>query len=69
MRIERLGVAEVARLGGPRAAAAHVRALVPGGASVEEAVREIVAGVRAEGDEAVREYTRASTPPAASPRR
>jgi histidinol dehydrogenase len=58
MRIERLDLAEVARLGGPRAAAAYVRALVPDGASVEDAVREIVARVRAEGDEAVRDYTR-----------
>jgi histidinol dehydrogenase len=58
MRIERLGVEDVARLGGGRAAAEHVRALIPGGASVEEAVREIVAGVREGGDEAVREYTR-----------
>jgi histidinol dehydrogenase len=58
MRIERLGVADVARLGGKRAAAEHVRALIPDGASVEQAVREIVQGVRAEGDGAVREYTR-----------
>ena len=58
MRIERLGVAEVARLGGQRQTAAHVRALVPDGASVEETVREIVKGVHASGDEAVREYTR-----------
>jgi histidinol dehydrogenase len=58
MRIERLDLAEVARRGGPRAAAAHVRSLVPDGASVQEAVREIVAGVRAQGDAAVREYTR-----------
>jgi histidinol dehydrogenase len=58
MRIERLAVADVARLGGPRAAAAHVRALVPDGASVEQAVREIVGRVRAEGDAAVRDYTR-----------
>jgi len=58
MRIERLAVADVARLGGPRGAAAHVRALVPDGASVEEAVREIVGQVRAEGDAAVRELTR-----------
>jgi histidinol dehydrogenase len=58
MRIERLDLAEVARLGGPRGAAAHVRALVPDGASVEEAVREIVARVRVEGDAAVRDYTR-----------
>ncbi len=58
MRIERLGLEDVARLGGPRAAAAHVRALVPDGASVEEAVKEIVGRVRAEGDAAVRELTR-----------
>ncbi len=35
-----------------------MRALVPDGASVEEAVREIVGRVRAEGDAAVRELTR-----------
>ncbi len=58
MRIERLGLEDVARLGGPRAAAAHARALVPDGASVEEAVKEIVGRVRAEGDAAVRELTR-----------
>jgi histidinol dehydrogenase len=58
MRIERLGVAEVAELGGKRAAAEHVRALIPDGSSVEEAVREIVQAVRAGGDQAVREYTR-----------
>ena len=34
-----------------------MRALVPGGASVEEAVKEIVSRVRAEGDAAVRELT------------
>jgi histidinol dehydrogenase len=38
--------------------AARLRASVPGGASVQEAVREIVARVRAEGDAAVAEYTR-----------
>jgi histidinol dehydrogenase len=58
MRTERLDVADVARLGGPRGAAAHVRALVPDGASVEQAVKEIVGRVCAEGDAAVREYTR-----------
>jgi histidinol dehydrogenase len=58
MRIERLGGADIARLGGLRSTAAHMRALVPGGASVEDAVREIVNGVHANGDEAVREYTR-----------
>ena len=58
MRIERLDLAEVARLGGPQGAAAHVRALVPDGASVEQAVKEIVGRVRAEGDTAVIELTR-----------
>lgn len=57
MQVERLDVEDVARLGGPRGAAAQVRALVPDGTSVEEAVREIVAGVRTGGDGAVREYT------------
>jgi histidinol dehydrogenase len=57
MRIDRLGVADVARLGGPRGAAASVRALVPDGASVEDVVREIVGRVREGGDAAVREYT------------
>jgi histidinol dehydrogenase len=58
MRIERLSAEAVARLGGPPGAAAHVRALVPDGASVEEAVREIVGKVRTGGDGAVRELTR-----------
>jgi histidinol dehydrogenase len=58
MRIEQLGVADIERLGGKRAAAEHVRALIPDGASVEQAVREIVQAVRAGGDGAVREYTR-----------
>jgi histidinol dehydrogenase len=38
------------------AVAAEVRALVPAGASVADAVREIVQGVRARGDAAVSEY-------------
>jgi histidinol dehydrogenase len=58
MRIERLGKDECDRLGGPDGVATHLRALVPDGASVAGAVREIVDRVRAEGDEAVREYTR-----------
>jgi histidinol dehydrogenase len=58
MQIERLTVEEVTRLGGPAGAAGHVRSLAPGGASVEGAVREIVGRVRAEGDEAVLDYTR-----------
>ena len=58
MAIERLSSEDVERLGGPAGAARHLRALVPAGASVEAAVREIVDRVRAEGDEAVRDYTR-----------
>jgi histidinol dehydrogenase len=57
MRIERFTIEQVRRLGGPAAAAARLRSLVPGGASVEQAVREIVDRVRAQGDRAVREYT------------
>jgi histidinol dehydrogenase len=40
----------------PAAAAARVHALVPGGGSVSEAVREIVDDVRAHGDAALSEY-------------
>ena len=58
MRIERLSAEEVERLGGPAGAAAHVRALIPDGASVAEDVREIITRVRAEGDAAVLDYTR-----------
>ncbi len=42
----------------PHEEAASLRELVPGGDLAEEAVREIVAGVRAEGDQAVLTYTR-----------
>jgi histidinol dehydrogenase len=58
MRIQRLDLAEVERLGGPRGAAAHVRALIPDGTSVEVVVQEIVRQVRAEGDTALLELTR-----------
>ncbi len=58
MRIERLNAQDVAGLGGPAGAAAHVRALVPDGDSVAEPVREILARVRAEGDAAVLDCTR-----------
>jgi histidinol dehydrogenase len=58
MAIERLSGAAVQRLGGPAGAAGRLRALVPDGASVEGAVREIIDRVRAEGDQAVRHYTR-----------
>ncbi len=42
----------------PGDVALRLRALVPGGESVAEAVAEIIAGVRSGGDGAVREYTR-----------
>jgi histidinol dehydrogenase len=58
MRIERLDAEQVARLGGPAAAASHLRSLVPDGTAVETAVREIIEKVRTEGDQAVRDYTR-----------
>jgi histidinol dehydrogenase len=58
MRIERLDAGQVGRLGGSAAVAAHLRSLVPAGDSVESAVREIVERVRAEGDEAISDYTR-----------
>jgi histidinol dehydrogenase len=58
VQIERLNADDVARLGGPDAAAARVRALVPDGDSVAASVRAILAKVRAEGDTAVLAYTR-----------
>jgi histidinol dehydrogenase len=58
MRLERVEIAELQRLGGPGGVAAHLRALVPDGDSVGEAVREIVQRVRDEGDAAVLHYTR-----------
>ena len=58
MRLERLDADEVARRGGPAAAARDVRGLVPGGASVEDRVAEIIAAVRDQGDEAVLRLTR-----------
>jgi histidinol dehydrogenase len=58
MRVERLSVEEVQRLGGVLAAAARLRAEVPDGGAVEADVREILATVRERGDAAVLEYTR-----------
>jgi histidinol dehydrogenase len=53
----RLSAAEVAELGGPVAAAERLRGLIPAGESVAEQVAEILASVRAGGDEAVLELT------------
>jgi histidinol dehydrogenase len=58
MRLLRLDAAQVRAEGGPAAAAARVRSLVAGGASVAEPVGEIIASVRARGDDAVLDYTR-----------
>src|SRR5690348_13606794 len=48
---------EVQRLGGPAAAADQLRSFVPHGESVTQTVKEIIADVRARGDEAVLDYT------------
>jgi histidinol dehydrogenase len=58
MRLERLRLEDLERLGGPAGAAAHLRSLIPDGESVAPPVREIVRRVRAEGDAAVIDYTR-----------
>jgi histidinol dehydrogenase len=58
MRIERVALADLMRLGGPAGVAAHLRALVPDGESVAAPVREIVQLVRDGGDAAVQHYTR-----------
>jgi histidinol dehydrogenase len=58
VRIERWNGDEVERLGGPLGAAGSLRALVPAGGSVAQAVAEIVSSVREHGDAAVLERTR-----------
>jgi histidinol dehydrogenase len=57
MDILRLGKGDVAALGGPVAAAARLRELVPAGESVAAAVGEILSSVRERGDAAVAELT------------
>ncbi len=67
MIVERLALTDGADT--PVAAAAQLRRLIGGGGEeVEEAVATIVAHVRAEGDEAVREYTRRFDTAGAEPR-
>jgi histidinol dehydrogenase len=68
VQLERLSEQDVARIGGPAAVAAHLRALVPDGGSVEEAVRFIVQSVREQGDEAVMDWTRRFDTANADPR-
>jgi histidinol dehydrogenase len=58
MRIERLGVGEAHLGAGAAGAAAYLHALVPSRSSVAGEVSEILAGVRAGGDEAVTSFTR-----------
>jgi histidinol dehydrogenase len=58
VQVERLTVEEVACLGGPGGAAERMRALAPGGASVEEDVEVIIANVWEGGDAAVLDLTR-----------
>jgi histidinol dehydrogenase len=58
MEVKRLSIGDVSRLGDLIEVAEHLRALVPGGASVEEDVREILRRVYAETDEALLDYTR-----------
>jgi histidinol dehydrogenase len=58
MRLQRLSLEELQRLGGPAAAAVHLRDLVPDGLSVSGAVLEILEHVRLRGDEALIEFTR-----------
>jgi histidinol dehydrogenase len=58
MRLQRFEISELERLGGVAGTAAHLRSLVPDGAAVEQPVREILERVRAEGDEAVLDFTR-----------
>jgi histidinol dehydrogenase len=67
MDLHRIDAAVLDTANGPRAAAAQLRALVPGGASVSEAVRRIVADVRREGDAAVLRHTRAFDTPEVEP--
>ena len=57
MTIERLAATDVAALGGSAGAAAKLRSLVAGGASVAQEVAEIVTAVREGGDRAVLELT------------
>src|SRR5664279_5427184 len=67
MRLERIDAARIAEIG-VAGAAAELRSLIPGGASVAEQVRAIIAAVRSEGDGAVLRYTRELDTGGAEPR-
>jgi histidinol dehydrogenase len=58
MQLSRIDAGDLARHGGPEGTSAYLRTLIPAAASVEDAVREIIARVRAEGDAAIVDYTR-----------
>jgi histidinol dehydrogenase len=58
MQLQRFEISELERLGGVAGMAAHLRSLVPDGAAVEQPVTEILERVRAEGDQAVLDFTR-----------
>jgi histidinol dehydrogenase len=68
VQIERLSAQDVLARGGAEGVAAHLRGLVPGGASVERAVGEIVAEVRRRGDAAILDLTRRFDTAGADPR-
>jgi histidinol dehydrogenase len=68
MLVERVTLAAVEQQGTPAVVAAHLRRLIGGVEGIEETVATIVSHVRAEGDEAVREYTRRFDTDGAEPR-
>jgi histidinol dehydrogenase len=68
MQLQRFEISELERLGGVAGTAAHLRSLVPDGAAVEQPVREILERVRAEGDQAVLDFTRRFDTRGAEPR-
>jgi histidinol dehydrogenase len=67
MLVERVTLTDV-EPGAPALAAANLRRLIGGVEGIEEAVATIVSHVRAEGDEAVHEYTRRFDTDGAEPR-
>jgi histidinol dehydrogenase len=66
--VERVTLEDVERPDGPALVAARLRRLIGGVEGIEEAVATIVSHVRADGDEAVREYTRRFDTDGAQPR-
>jgi histidinol dehydrogenase len=68
MLVERVTLTDVEQPGAPALAAANLRRLIGGVEGIEESVATIVSHVRAEGDEAVHEYTRRFDTDGAEPR-